>query len=668
MHFFEVSQAKREDHEWEQSMTGSLSDATVNGVAKSEESGSPNRAEQILREIVKATGANKGRAFFTDLVRSVSEQFGVTHVFLTETRIPDRLHVLASWINGKPGTEFEYTRAHTPCEEVLKKGACSWTDDVAKVFPEDDYLHEIGARSYAGAPLTDAEGRVLGHICVLHNQPLKEETLLCSVLTLFASRATAELHGMNLEEERRRRDHALKDQNRALRKLGALDAHFITDLESVFGEITRVSAETLDVQRVGIWQYRERASKLRCVLRYDTSNHKYSSSMEIHQDLAPGMFQLLAQKRVLQAPEADRSPYTELADVAPNMRSALIVPVRVKGELMGHLMFEETQHWRTWALEEVNFALTIGEMTGSALARHKHQVQLAESARAEERRKMMVDSAYTAGMAEIATGVIHNIGNVVNSLCVAYEQLRLLHLNYELNSMRKVNNLFQTHKDDLGKFFSENPKAPKIPAYFETLTRAMEEKADVMDEEFQNMATSLEMIRNTIQAQQTYAKSAGILEEVRLHHFVDEVLNLHLASVNKRFIRIIRKLPPVRPTRLQRTKATHVLLNLIKNAVEILQQKPDDNRTLTFETGEDKNGCPWLAVSDNGPGVSHENQYKIFQFGFTTKSDGRGFGLHASANAMTEMGGALELSSQPGEGASFIMRFEVRDPRDWQTD
>ena len=652
---------------WGQSMSGSLPDSAVNGVSKiPEDSGQQNRAAQILRAIVKATGANKGRAFFTDLVRSVSEQFGVSHVFLTETRIPDRFHVLASWVNGHPGDEFDYCRSHTPCEEVVKNGVCSWSDAVADAFPEDAYLREIGARSYAGAPLKDREGRILGHICVLHDHPLTEEQLLRSVLELFADRASMELQRMLLEEERERRDHALQDQNRALRKLSSMDAHFVADLESVFGEITRVTGETLEVQRTGIWQYRQNGSKLRCVLRYDAASHKYDSSLEMVRDLAPGMFQLLEEKRVLQAPEADRSPYTELSGVAPGLRSALIVPVRVKGEMMGHLIMEETQRWRSWALEEVNFALTIGEMIGNALARHKHQVQLAENARAEERRKMMVDSAYSAGMAEIATGVIHNIGNVVNSLCVAYEQLRLLHLNYELNSMRKVNNLFRTHKDDLGKFFTESPKASKVPQYFETLTRAMEEKAEVMDEEFHNMAVSLEMIRNTIQAQQTYAKSAGILEEVRLHQFVDEVLNLHLASVNKRFITIIRKLPPVRPTKLQRTKATHVLLNLIKNAVEILQKIPSGDRILTFETGEDSDGCPWLAVSDNGPGVAVENRYKIFQFGFSTKHEGRGFGLHASANAMTEMGGSLELSSSPGEGATFVMRFEVRDTSDWK--
>ena len=70
-----------------------------------------------------------------------------------------------------------------------------------------------------------------------------------------------------------------------------------------------------------------------------------------------------------------------------------------------------------------------------------------------------------------------------------------------------------------------------------------------------------------------------------------------------------------------------------------------------------------ISVKDNGVGIPKENLRKIFQHGFTTRSDGHGFGLHGSAIAATQMHGSLSVDSAgDDQGATFVLRVPIRPP------
>ena len=70
-----------------------------------------------------------------------------------------------------------------------------------------------------------------------------------------------------------------------------------------------------------------------------------------------------------------------------------------------------------------------------------------------------------------------------------------------------------------------------------------------------------------------------------------------------------------------------------------------------------------IGVRDNGVGIPAENLQRIFSFGFTTKRDGHGFGLHSSAVAAQEMDGSLLAHSDGrGNGAEFVLELPVVKP------
>ena len=152
------------------------------------------RALQVLREITQGTAPLTGAAFFPGLVRHIGQTFGVKYVYLSELvrEQPGILRVIASWENGKNGFGFELKMANTPCARVVTEGIFVVPEGLTEEYPNDHFFKRIGAESYVGVPILDGTGETLGHICVLDDQRLREETVLTSTLTLVAVRAAAE--------------------------------------------------------------------------------------------------------------------------------------------------------------------------------------------------------------------------------------------------------------------------------------------------------------------------------------------------------------------------------------------------------------------------------------------------------------------------------------------
>ena len=97
-----------------------------------------------------------------------------------------------------------------------------------------------------------------------------------------------------------------------------------------------------------------------------------------------------------------------------------------------------------------------------------------------------------------------------------------------------------------------------------------------------------------------------------------------------------------------------MLVNLFKNARESMAEAGVRGRLCIRVRRNGKRLC--LEVEDNGVGIARENLARIFNHGFTTKRGGHGFGLHASANAATEMSGHLSAASAgQGRGATFTL-------------
>jgi len=268
-----------------------------------------------------------------------------------------------------------------------------------------------------------------------------------------------------------------------------------------------------------------------------------------------------------------------------------------------------------------------------------------------------ITNAHRAGMSEISANVLHNVGNVLNSVNVSCDHLETTIRASRAPGLQKVTELLRRQGDQLGEFLTTDPKGRLLPRYLERVSESLGQDQDGMLEELARLKSKVYMINQVITAQQQYASGRFLTERADITQVVDEILEMQAHALRKSGVRVVRRVAPVTNVPIQRTKLAHVLLNLMKNAEEAMAQTQAEDRVLTIEVGG--GAQPFIRVGDAGEGISADNLGKLFQHGFTTKPEGHGFGLHSCAAAMHEMGGRLVASSDGvGRGASFTLQFE----------
>ena len=273
----------------------------------------------------------------------------------------------------------------------------------------------------------------------------------------------------------------------------------------------------------------------------------------------------------------------------------------------------------------------------------------------------LVETAHGAGMAEIATGVLHNIGNILNSVNISTEEIFNTLKASKLRGLVKANEMVARHRDDYAAFFANHPKGKLIPGYFNSLGEAMKEEHELMVDEVQALTEKVSMMRDVISTQQSYAKATLYTEEVSISDLVEDALKLQQAALLKQGVNIIKKYDYTPRCSVPKVKLVHVLTNLIKNAKEAMRDVDSEvEQEMVLEIRERHPGQVDIVLTDNGCGIKPVNLEKIFNHGFTTKDEGHGFGLHTCANFMTEMGGSLVAESEGlGHGSVFTVTFPL---------
>ncbi len=271
-----------------------------------------------------------------------------------------------------------------------------------------------------------------------------------------------------------------------------------------------------------------------------------------------------------------------------------------------------------------------------------------------------IESAHRAGMSEVATGILHNVGNILNSINVGLETILRKFDKSVTQNLHKANGLLVQNRHRLSDFFSTDPKGDKLIDFYLELGSAVEDELSEQKQEATDLMKKLQLIKDVINTQQTYAKGNGeFKEKVALTEIVENALAMQSTSLARHEIEIVRKFSDAPLILAQRTKLIHVILNLIKNGKEAMGSGRAKEKTLTLEIGKVDSGGAFLRVSDTGEGIYPENLSKIFNHGFTTKQTGHGFGLHFCANSMGEMGGKIIVTSEGrGLGAQFTLIFD----------
>jgi len=264
-------------------------------------------------------------------------------------------------------------------------------------------------------------------------------------------------------------------------------------------------------------------------------------------------------------------------------------------------------------------------------------------------------------MSEIANGILHNVGNVLNSVNVSAGVVAERVRSSKAPRLARLASLVDEHKEDLGDFITRDARGKHIGPYLGELSSLMCFEHAQMLSEVDALGKGLDHIRQLVASHQAYAGRSGLREAVDLRAELESAVRItEQAGFEGQELEIDWQLADAPTLRLDRHRLLEVLVNLVKNAREALAGEAAP-RKLRFATRCDADSQRLaLEVSDSGPGIESQNLTKIFQHGFTTKPGGHGFGLHSSANAARELGGSLTVRS-PGElgGATFVVELPL---------
>jgi signal transduction histidine kinase len=277
-----------------------------------------------------------------------------------------------------------------------------------------------------------------------------------------------------------------------------------------------------------------------------------------------------------------------------------------------------------------------------------------------ETHKQLLETSRQAGMAEIATNVLHNIGNVLNSVNVSASLVVDNVKKSKAASLAKVAAMLREHEHDLGTFITSDAKGRQLPVYLGQLSEQLLTDQKTTVHELDLLVKNIEHIKDIVTMQQSYARVSGVKEIINLRELVEDSLRMNAGALVRHRVEVIREFQDVPLINIDKHRVLQILVNLIRNAKHACQESDRADRRLTVRVANGE-GRIKISVADNGIGIPPENLTRIFNHGFTTRKNGHGFGLHSGALAAKEMGGSLAVQSEGlGKGSNFTLELPVQ--------
>jgi PAS domain S-box-containing protein len=287
------------------------------------------------------------------------------------------------------------------------------------------------------------------------------------------------------------------------------------------------------------------------------------------------------------------------------------------------------------------------------------ELKLAEQ-KIEKINRELREASRQAGMAEVATGVLHNVGNVLNSVNVAAGVLsdRLNHS--KAVGVAKLSKLLSDRQKDLAQFLTDDERGRQIPAYLQQLSEHISVEQTEMRKELNELLTNVEHIKEIVATQQNYARVLGVTEIVNLSEVMEDAIKIHGAAYERHGIKLVREYDEVPTMTLDKHKVMQIVINFLSNAKYACDAGKKDDKSVTARIRKVSEERVRLEVTDTGVGIAPENLTRIFSQGFTTRKGGHGFGLHSGALAAKDLGGTLTAESNGiGHGATFVLEIPI---------
>jgi len=275
--------------------------------------------------------------------------------------------------------------------------------------------------------------------------------------------------------------------------------------------------------------------------------------------------------------------------------------------------------------------------------------------------KQLLTASRQAGMAEVATNVLHNVGNVLNSVNVSASLLSERVRKSKCAGLARVAALLTGHASDLAGFLA-GPQGKHLPVYLTELATELIAERDAAAAELSALRSNVEHIKEIVAMQQSYARRGGMTDTLDIRALVEDSLRMNEGAFSRHGVTLLRDFHEVPLITVDKHKVLQILVNVIRNAKYACDESKGAGKRVTVRVRA-ADGVVLISVIDTGVGIPQENLERIFNHGFTTRKDGHGFGLHSSALAARELGGTLHAESAgTGRGATFTLTLPLKPP------
>jgi len=277
----------------------------------------------------------------------------------------------------------------------------------------------------------------------------------------------------------------------------------------------------------------------------------------------------------------------------------------------------------------------------------------------EEARAAYVETARSAGMSQVATGILHNVGNVLSSVNVATDLVGQRIQEMSVGDLEKLSAIVEAHAADLATFVQEDARGKHLQPFLSALSAQLTAQRDAALEEVGGLAAGVEHICELVKSQQSYARAKDLREPANLARLIDEAARIvNQALFDDPKLEVVRQYESLPDIEIDRHRVLEILVNLITNARQAMAEC--DPRRLTLRLLK-RGGQVVIEVADTGKGIAEKELSRVFHAGYTTKQTGMGYGLHSSANAASEFRGKLTAQSDgPGQGACFVLEIPTQ--------
>ncbi|MEZ6016380.1 MAG: ATP-binding protein [Planctomycetota bacterium] len=281
--------------------------------------------------------------------------------------------------------------------------------------------------------------------------------------------------------------------------------------------------------------------------------------------------------------------------------------------------------------------------------------------RLEEARRQVIETARAAGMSEIAMGILHNVGNVLNSVNISTSVLSERVTGMCVDDLSRVTQTMRERADDLAKFLTEDPQGQHLQPFLNALVSQLENDRDEIAREITSLSSGIEHVCELVKSQQGLARNTQVIERVAVDGLITDAVKMTERARGSSTTPIVVELEPDLPMLvIDRHKTLEIVVNLVQNARQAIEEcapRPEGH-SLRIRAHRTFGGKLRIEVRDSGVGIAPEDLTRIFQLGFTTKPSGSGLGLHSAANGAKTLGGTLSVESPGrGNGATFILEL-----------